>query len=207
MRSLANIVFYFICIGVALYAALAYGFFPLGSLVPPVMKAAFQAHPIGIYAHIFASIVALVFGPFQFSRRLRQKNIRLHRWSGRAYLLIGVLVGGVAGLYMAQFAFGGLTSRVGFTLLAVVWLYSGMMAYLAIRRHDVERHRTWMMRNFSLTLAAVTLRCYLGLFFAAGLSFEDFYPLLSWLCWVPNVLVTEWFINNAEHKETSTRSI
>ena len=205
MRLLANITFYFVCIGVALYAAVAYGLFPLGSLVHPAMQASFQAHPIGIYAHIFAAIAALVLGPFQFSHRLRQKYIRLHRWSGRAYLLIGVTAGGTAGLYMAQFAFGGLTSRVGFTMLAVVWLYSGMMAYLAIRRHDVVRHRTWMVRNFSLTLAAVTLRAYLGLFFAAGFAFEDFYPLLSWLCWVPNLLVAEWFINNTARNDVELR--
>lgn len=196
MRLLANIALYFICIGVALYAAVAYGFFPLGLLVLPEMKATFQAHAVGIYLHVFASIVALGLGPFQFSSYLRQKYLRVHRGSGRAYLFIGVLGGGIAGLYMAQFAFGGLTSRVGFTLLAVVWLYSGLMAYRAIRRHDIELHRTWMVRNFSLTLAAVALRGYLGLFFAAGFAFEDFYPVLAWLCWVPNVLVAEWFFNN-----------
>lgn len=188
---------YFLALGVAGYAVVSYGFFPLGSRVHPDMKAVFEAHSIGIYTHIFASIVALVLGPFQFSRALRQKYTVVHRWSGRIYLLAGVLVGGAAGLYMAQFAYGGVVSRAGFTLLALGWLATGVMAYLAIRRRDVLNHRRWMIRNYALTFAAVTLRIYLGLFFAAGVKFEDFYPLVAWLCWVPNLLLAEWLLKPA----------
>ena len=50
------------------------------------------------------------------------------------YLGIGVLVGGLAGLYMAIFAFGGVIAKLGFACLAVGWLYTGLRAYLAIRR-------------------------------------------------------------------------
>jgi hypothetical protein len=49
-----------------------------------------------------------------------------------------------------------------------------------------------MVRNFALTFAAVTLRLYLPLGFASGLRFEDFYPAVAWLCWVPNLLFVEW---------------
>ncbi len=199
MRLLRLVLLYVLAIGVALYAAVVYGFFPLGSFVHPDMKAVFQAHSTGIYTHIFASMLALALGPFQFSDKLRQQNITLHRWSGRVYLVAGVLSGGISGLYMAQFAFGGFVSRAGFSLLALSWLFTGLMAYLAIRRHDIKNHRSWMVRNFSLTLAAVTLRIYLGLFFAVGMKFEDFYPLLSWLCWVPNFLLAEWLFNSRRH--------
>ncbi len=196
MRILGYIALGVLAVGVAAYAAVAYGFFPLGSLVHPDMQGNFQAHAIGIYTHVFAAIAALALGPVQFSARVRQNYASLHRWSGRAYLLIGVLVGGSAGLYMAQFAFGGLAARAGFTLLALSWLVSGGMAYAAIRRRDIRGHRRWMMRNFSLAFAAVTLRIYLGLFLAGGMAFADFYPLLAWLCWVPNLLVAEWLIDS-----------
>jgi hypothetical protein len=53
-----------------------------------------------------------------------------------------------------------------------------------------------MVRNFALTFAAVTLRLYLGVFMAAGARFEDVYPLLAWLCWVPNLLLAEWLFNS-----------
>lgn len=72
------------------------------------MKVAFQTHAVAIYTHIFASMAALALGPFQFSNHLRQKYPAAHRVSGRIYLSVGVLVGGVSGFYVAQFAYGGL---------------------------------------------------------------------------------------------------
>ena len=110
------------CIGVAGYAVIAYGARPLGSLVHPQMRAVFESHALGIYLHVFASTIALVLGPFQFSAALRRKAIAVHRWLGRAYLFLGVLPGGLAGLYMSRLAFGGFVSHAGFALLAAAWL-------------------------------------------------------------------------------------
>ncbi len=194
MQRLANLTLYFLASGVALYALVAYVVFPLGSLVHPVMQLNFNHHNVGIYTHIFASSVALLLGPWQFSARLRQKHAQLHRWLGRIYLLLGVLVGGSAGLYVAQFAYGGSVARAGFTLLAWAWLFTGIMAYRAIRHKNIMKHRRWMLRNFALTLAAVTLRIYLPLSMVSGLPFDASYPLIAWLCWVPNVVIIEWWL-------------
>ena len=68
------------------------------------------------------------------------------------------------------------------------------MAYLAIRGGDVARHQQWMIRSFALTLAAVTLRVYLPLAFANQVPFEVSYPVIAWMCWVPNLIVAEWFL-------------
>ena len=203
MQLFGNAILYFLAIGVAGYAVVVYGLFPLGSLVHPDMKAVFQAHAVGIYTHVFASFVALALGPFQFSSRLREQYPALHRWSGRLYLSVGVLVGGASGLYMAQFAFGGNVARIGFSLLAISWLFTGLMAYLAIRRRDITNHRRWMVRNFALAFAAVMLRIYVGLSVAAGLTFEGSYPVIAWLCWVPNLILAEWFFNTSRDRATS----
>ena len=177
--------------GVAAYALAAYGLLPLGALLHPEMKAGFLAHALAIRLHIFASIFALALGPFQFSARLRARWPFAHRVMGRLYLGIGVLVGGASGLYIAQFAFGGIVSRVGFSLLAIAWLYSGYRAYAAIRRGEVAAHREWMVRNFALAFAAVMLRIYLPVSMAGGIPFEAAYPVIAWLCWVPNLVVVE----------------
>lgn len=197
MRSIGNGLLYLLTLGVAAYAAIAYGFLPLGSLVHPDMKANFLAHSTGIYTHAFASMVALTVGPFQFSTRLRQNNVNVHRWLGRTYLAVGVLVGGLSGLYMSQYAFGGSVARLGFAALAVLWLYTGLRAYLAIRRGAIAEHRKWMVRNFSLTFAAVTLRLYLPASMAAGVEFSEAYSIIAWLCWAPNLALAEWLYNTA----------
>lgn len=195
MRVTSFIALIVLSLGVAAYAVVVYGVFPLGAMVQPEMRAAFEAHRLGIYLHVFASAVALAFGPLQFSARLRATRPGLHRWTGRLYLGVGVLIGGAAGLFMAFHAYGGPVSRLGFAGLALAWLYTGFRAYQAIRIGDVASHRRWMVRNFALTFAAVTLRLWAPAAFASGIPFELSYPVIAWLCWVPNLLVAERVFN------------
>jgi uncharacterized membrane protein len=183
-KSLINISSAFI----GIYALAIYAFFELGVAVHPIMKANFKAHSAGIYLHIFPSLIALLLGPFQFNKHIRTTKTQLHRLIGKVYLLC-ILVGGLSGLYMAQFSLGGNISHFGFALLAVLWIYSGYKAYSAVIHKMILAHYHWMIINFSLTFAAVTLRIGLGIGFGSGIPFEIFYPYLAWLCWVPNLLV------------------
>lgn len=204
MRSTNKALLCFLSLGVAAYAAIGYGVMPLGSLVHPDMKADFVAHPLGVYLHVFAAAVALLLGPFQFSAGLRRARITVHRWMGRMYLGVGVLLGGLSGLYISQFAFGGLIARLGFAALAVCWLYTGARAFLAIRSTAIDEHQKWMVRNFSLTFAAVMLRLYIPASVFAGVDFALAYPVIAWLCWLPNLLVAEW-VYNTSHTRSPQR--
>jgi uncharacterized membrane protein len=197
MRIIGNIMLYFLALAVAGYAILVYALMPLGAAVHPDMRLTFLTHQVSIYTHVFASSLALLAGPLQFSSRFRQRHGQAHRWLGRAYLGIGVLLGGLSGLYLAAFAFGGIAAKLGFTCLALAWLYTGVRAFLAIRRGAVAAHRKWMVRNFALTFAAVTLRIYMPLTIMAGIPFATCYPFIAWLCWIPNLLVAETLFNRA----------
>jgi len=123
--------------------------------------ASLHVHGFAISLHIGGAIFALALGPFQFLRGLRSRYLQLHRWMGRIYLL-GVLTGGLSGLYLAFFSYGGVITHIGFGSLAVLWLATGLLAYRAIRARKIEVHRQWMTRNFALTFAAVTLRLSAG---------------------------------------------
>lgn len=81
-------------------------------------------------------------------------------------------------------------------MLAVCWLYTGLRAFLAIRRRGVSEHRRWMVRNYSLSFAAVTLRVYIPLSVIAGIEFSTAYAVIAWLRWVPNLIVAEWRFNH-----------
>jgi uncharacterized membrane protein len=154
----------------------------------------FAALPLFAGFHVLGSGLALLLGGFQFVARLRTRRIALHRWMGRIYLLC-VLIGGTGGVVMATTADGGLVGKVGFFLLGVAWLVSGWQAYAAVRRGDISNHQVWMTRNFALTFAAVTLRLYLGLMTGPlELDFADAYPVVAWICWVPNLIVAEWLL-------------
>ncbi len=183
------------------YALFSYLILEPGSTVHPQMKIVFSQHRIGILAHVVGASFGLLLGSLQFAERLRLARPRLHRLTGYLYLVLGVGVGGVAGLYMAQYAFGGLTSKVGFASLAVLSLICGSMGLFNAIKQRFAEHRLWMLRSFALIFAAVTLRLYLGLFFAAGYAFPEFYPLLAWISWIPNLLIVEWVIAIALRRE------
>jgi Predicted membrane protein (DUF2306) len=206
MRLAGFVTLVALSLAVAGYAIAVYGFLPVGALVHPDMRATFAAHPVGIYAHVFGAAVALVLGPFQFSSTLRERRPVLHRRLGRLYLGVGVLVGGLSGLFMAFHALGGLPARLGFASLAVAWLYSGSRAYLAVRVHDFMAHRRWMVRNFALTFAAVTLRLYLPASVALGATLEVAYPIIAWLCWLPNLIAAEFLFNRTTHSSIERTS-
>jgi hypothetical protein len=52
-----------------------------------------------------------------------------------------------------------------------------------------------MVRNFALTFAAVTLRLWLPASIVSGFPFELAYPVIAWLCWLPNLVAAELLFN------------
>ena len=156
----------------------------------PGIKGRFLGTAIAGWAHTMGGAVAAIIGPFQLQPRLRAAMPRLHRWMGRTYL-IAVLCGALGGLYFAPTSPAGPAATAGFSLLAVWWLYTGTQAYLSIRRREIELHRHWMIRNYSLTFAAATLRIQLPLLIMAGVHFPLVLAIVSWTSWVPNALIAE----------------
>jgi uncharacterized membrane protein len=146
--------------------------------------------------HIAGGMGALLLGPWQFSEKLRARALNVHRWMGRFYLL-EVGLGSIAGFAMACVSSEGLPTHLGFGILAVLWFATGLEAYRSVRRGDIQAHREWMIRNFALTLAAVTLRIELPVMLALlHWPFRVSYITVSWLCWVPNILIAEWMVRS-----------
>ncbi|MDA2168467.1 DUF2306 domain-containing protein (plasmid) [Bacillus pacificus] len=154
-----------------------------------------------LFTHITTSIVALVIGPFTLSTKFRERNINRHRIAGRIYM-VGILLGGVSGLYLSFYATGGLVAKLGFGLLSVFWLTSAYQALHRVKNKKMKDHRNWMIRNYALTFAAVTLRIWLPLFIVLfGIEhFELSYAIIAWLAWVPNLIVAELFIRKRLNK-------
>jgi uncharacterized membrane protein len=190
IRKLAWGLMIFLASLVAIYA-IAILFVPI--LRPPFLQQRFLTIPLAAASHLAASAVALIVGPLQHNSRIRGRFLDLHRWLGRTYVL-AVIVGGSAALRLATVSQGGLSTHVGFGLLAVLWFGTMAIAYRQIRAGNQSSHRRWMTRSYALTFAAVTLRIYLPLSMAVGLPFELAYQTISWLCWVPNLVIAEWLI-------------
>jgi uncharacterized membrane protein len=149
-------------------------------------------------AHMLAGAWALAVGPWQFSTRLRQRALGLHRWIGRSYVA-AVVVSGMSAIVLAPGVQTGAVAGVGFGLLGALWVAFTLVALVRIRSGDDVAHRQWMTRSFALTLAAVTLRLYLPAAFAAGIPFQMSYPMIAWLCWVPNLIIAELLLRPRTH--------
>ncbi|MFT3807986.1 DUF2306 domain-containing protein [Arenimonas sp.] len=195
MKTLGWLSIAFLSFAIAILAIAIYTLQPMGANLPEAMRLSFLSHKSIVYTHIFASATALLLGPLQLLPILRYHFPCIHRLAGRVYLGIGVLFGGLSGLYMAAHAYGGIVSKAGFTGLALMWLYTGLRAFLSIRQGRVAEHRQWVLRNFSLTFAAVMLRLYLPAAGLSGIPFDQSYPVIAWICWAPNLIFVELVFN------------
>lgn len=138
-------------------------------------------------------------GPFQFYDQFRIKYLKLHRIFGRVYTVCCVL-GGIGSIGLSFKAFGGLSSTMGFLMLAVLWIGFTLLAVYFIKyKKDMVEHRKWMIRSFALTTSAITIRIYIAIFIviertSGSDAFSSGYPMAVWMCWVPNLLTAEYYL-------------
>lgn len=183
--------------------AIIIGLYPLRFISLPIESSLLAFKPPALlntawylptfYLHISLGGIALLAGFTQFFTKLRANRPGLHRNLGKLYVM-AVAISGLCGLLIAFFANGGLIAALGFGSLAVLWLYTTLRAYTAVRSQRFTDHRRWMIRSYALCFAAVTLRIYLPLMVATGIGFIIAYRIIAWLCWVPNLIVAEYLI-------------
>ena len=108
---------------------------------------------------------------------------------------MAMLLTGLSGLFVAGFAEGGPSGRVGFAVLGVLTTVSAVMAWRRILNRNIIEHRAWMIRAFALIFAAVTLRLQLpGLFGIFGGDETAVFAVVGWTAWLPNILFAEWWL-------------
>lgn len=198
MKKLGWIVFGFFSVGIGLYPVLyglvdmSQGF--LGSKPEEILRS--SVWNWFFYQHISWGAVSMLVGWTQFSKKIRDKKIGIHRLLGKIYV-IAVLLSGSGGLYLSFYATGGLVASLGFGTMAILWLGTTLTAFITIKRGQIDAHQNWMIRSYALCWAAVTLRLWLpGLQGFFDMPFLSAYLLVSWLCWVPNLMVAEWMVRN-----------
>lgn len=188
----------FLSLGVAV---VSYRYLPrLGVLPPDILRNLFARPWLDV--HVAGAATALLIGPLQFLPRLRARYRQVHRWVGRTYV-VACLGGAVGGLFLAFGTTAGPIATAGFGSLAVVWFFVNVQGWRRAMDRRFDEHRAWMIRSFALTFAAVTLRLYVPLAMALGFPFLDAYRAISFLAWVPNLILAELYIRGAFARRTS----
>lgn len=153
---------------------------------------------ISFYVHVFVSTIVLVAGLLQCSMYLLSRYPRLHRYSGKIYVVTVLCFSGPAGLIMSFYANGGLPARISFVLLSLLWLGSTYTGWRYAIQGRWKDHGQMMLRSYTLALSALTLRLYAYLIAALNIPLHPVaaYITISWLSWTLNLLVIEVLIRS-----------
>ncbi len=145
------------------------------------------------YIHVFSSPIVILSGLFQFNRWIIRNKPKIHRILGYIYIVSVLLIAAPSALIMAFYANGGYVAQVSFVALTICWILCTWIAYKKAKKGNYPSHVNWMLRSYALTLSAVTLRFYAYLFdvFNVNLPPRETYILLSYLSWIPNLIIVQ----------------
>jgi len=143
-----------------------------------------------LIAHIGGGSLALVTGLFQFSGAIRKRWPKVHRWTGRIYLL-GVLVGSIGAVYLGLVVSPIRAFGISLEFLALAWVLTSLMAYIAARRRQFAAHKEWMTRSYVVTFGFVLFRIGTRNHVLGNLGFQMQSVVLSWACWAVPLLITD----------------
>ena len=161
-------------------------------------NARFFGAPLPVVLHIFGAATFILLGAFQFVPSIRRRKPAWHRRAGRLAVGAG-LVAALSGLWMTQFY--ALPEHDGVLLYGFRLLFGSLMAvsillaFVAIRRREIARHRAWMMRGYAIGLGAGTQALILLLGeIVLGPPTVLARALLMAAAWAINLAVAEWII-------------
>jgi len=174
-------------------------------------NARFFAVPVPVLVHIFAAIVYCVLGAFQFVPGFRRRRLGWHRAAGLLLVLCGLTVA-LSGLWMTVFyprPPGDGELLTGFRLVfGSAMILSIVLGFAAIRRRDIARHRTWMVRGYAIGMGAGTqVLTHVPWLLLLGKPGELTRALLMLAGWVINLAVAEWLLRRRPARPTRTQAV
>lgn len=147
------------------------------------------------YLHIFSSLIVIISSAFLFLPGILKSIPKVHKYIGRLYVFLVLLISAPSGLVMAFHSNGNFATSINFILLSILWWVFTFIGFQSAIKKKFIQHRNWMLRSFALTMSAVTLRLaqmILNTFFTIEPDLQ--YCLVSWGSWVINLIIVEMFI-------------
>jgi hypothetical protein len=143
-----------------------------------------------LLVHILGGLIALLSGPVQLWLGLHDVKMHVHRRLGLIYMA-GMAIGSVGAVGLALQTDGGLIFGSGLFFLAVAWVTTTSLAYVAIRKGLIDQHREWTIRSYVVTFAFVTFRAGQVAMVGQGIPLQTAIGVMAWACWSLPLLATE----------------
>jgi uncharacterized membrane protein len=146
---------------------------------------------VWVYVHVVAGAIALLVGPAQFWLGLNHRVAKLHRSMGILYV-VAVVVGAASAYYLAAHNDFSWVFGLGLGSMATAWILTTALAMVSIVLRQVEQHREWMIRSYTVTFGFVIFRAiYEFLDMTEIGTMVERMTAASWLAWTLPLFLTE----------------
>jgi uncharacterized membrane protein len=121
-----------------------------------LLRQRYAAIPWLMWAHGIPGALALLLGVFQFSNRLRQRHLQLHRVLGRVYVGCVAISAPVA--IVVSISLPVMTLTMASIIQALGWLATTATGLYCVRTGRIQQHREWMMRSYPFAMVFIVVR-------------------------------------------------
>lgn len=167
----------------------------------------FAAVPWALFLHSLGGMAFGLAGPVQFSRALKFRFGRLHKITGRIFVISGLFLALSALCLLFEFPYGTTWVLVSARAAAALGIILSItLALSAVRNRDFAAHRAWMIRTYALGMGPAAISfIMLPIFLVRGKALEGYLADgLFVLSWVINLTVAEVIIRHINSESVKT---
>lgn len=150
-----------------------------------------------LVAHFAGAFCTLFLGPLQFWSYFRNHFRKWHRIAGKFYIGGSILSALMVFYLLTNYPLPGSIPSLG--LLAVIWLFTTVVAFWFAVKKDFKLHKEFMIRSYICGFAFIFIRLlplinqYTGIFNFMK-NEEVQFTVYEWLCWVYPLIIAEFLL-------------
>jgi uncharacterized membrane protein len=161
------------------------------------LDAHFAAEKLLTFSHIVPGLALVTIVPLQFSRRLRNRYLRVHRILGRIAMVLGLVIA-ASGFTLLLNPVGGALEIAAILVFGGFFVYALTRAWINARRADIDAHREWVIRAMGVVFGIATVRPVMAIFFAltrgSGKTPADIFGPAFWIGFSITLLAAELWV-------------
>lgn len=156
----------------------------------------FRNYPTTRLTHMVLGIAFMLLAPMQLMPRIRSAYPTFHRISGRLNLIMSFVLIATGLMFAFKYTYTGFVEQVPAVTYSIIYTWLIFMALKSILAGNVQKHREWMIRGFSMMMGISGTRVWFYLFLKmTDVPSTTYFSSIFWLGLGVNLLIAEIWIN------------